>query len=67
MDTPLELMKAKLKEVQLSQAECVNELGVVKTMQRERYNILVKQATEFKAGIDQWEKWVKQGWFDKKA
>lgn len=60
----LKTLKTRLKRIQQAQAAIVTEAGHVPACYRERYNILTKQAKEFKQAIDQWEKWKEEGWFN---
>jgi len=51
MSTAIEEMKAELRRIQIAQEECINEYKIVKTSHRYRYQILVRQAKEFKDSI----------------
>ena len=61
--TTLEILHNELSKIQTAQALLVDENGRIDRFQRTKYDLLTEQAKEFKDAIDQWKKWLSQGWF----
>jgi hypothetical protein len=50
--TALDCVKGELLKIQVAQADCLSECGVVKNSMKYKYKLLIQRSNEFKAALD---------------